>query len=185
MADIVDVLLADYRRIRRLLGAFRDAIRYSGGPGADRSLNVWLRLAQVLEEHMQAAGEIYYPALAACGEAARAELAVADLMDLREALAEAELQPGGSAAWWRAVETALRLAQHHVCREEQFCLPVVARRIGVQQRERLGRQWAAFLTARARDRELPASAGPVDPLSAPAANVRPELTPPAAATPLP
>ena len=64
MADIIEVILADHKRIRRMLGALDDAARYGEDPCAGWMLApVWCRLAGLLELHAEAEEEICYLAL--------------------------------------------------------------------------------------------------------------------------
>jgi hypothetical protein len=64
MADIIEVILADHKRIRRMLGALDDAARYGEDPCAGWMLApVWCRLADLLELHAEAEEEICYLAL--------------------------------------------------------------------------------------------------------------------------
>jgi hypothetical protein len=61
MADIIEVMLADHKRIRRMLGALDDAARYGEDPCAGWMLApVWRRLADLLELHAEAEEEICY-----------------------------------------------------------------------------------------------------------------------------
>jgi Hemerythrin HHE cation binding domain len=64
MADIIEVILADHKRIRRMLGALDDAASYGEDPCAGWMLApVWCRLADLLELHAEAEEEICYLAL--------------------------------------------------------------------------------------------------------------------------
>jgi hypothetical protein len=64
MADIIEVILADHKRIRRMLGALEDAASYGEDPCAGWMLApVWCRLADLLELHAEAEEEICYLAL--------------------------------------------------------------------------------------------------------------------------
>jgi hypothetical protein len=60
-ADIIELIMADHRRVRRLREALSDTARYSGGSGSDRMLaHVWQRLSGLLEVHARAEEEICY-----------------------------------------------------------------------------------------------------------------------------
>ena len=68
MADIVEVILADHKRIRRMLGALDDAASYGEDPCAGWMLApVWCWLADLLELHAEAEEEICYLALSGQG----------------------------------------------------------------------------------------------------------------------
>lgn len=152
--DIIEVILADHRRIQRLLAALRDTARYGGGPEAACSLGqVWHRLAELLAHHAEAEQEIWYPALFGQGRERDAELdaAIADHDDIREALREAVLHPVGSACWWRAAAAANQLTTGHLACEERGLLTDFTRQATPELRRELGRQWTVFTTARRRD----------------------------------
>jgi hypothetical protein len=64
MANIIEVILADHKRIRRPLRALDDAAHYGEDPYAGWMLApVWCRLADLLELHAEAEEEIGYLAL--------------------------------------------------------------------------------------------------------------------------
>jgi len=154
MADITELILADHRRIRRLMEGLGDSARYGGGQDEACSLTlVWRRLAGVLDIHAEAEQEIWYPALFGHSHEKDAQVreAIADHDDIREAAREAALHPVASAAWSRAVIALLRLTTDHIAREERGPLAVFARRAAPELRNELGRQWAAFTAARVRD----------------------------------
>ncbi|HEY5356952.1 MAG TPA: hemerythrin domain-containing protein [Streptosporangiaceae bacterium] len=130
MADIIELILADHRRLRRLVTALGDATRHGEDPGATcMSAAVWDRLAGLLELHAEAEEEICYLAMFGPGQdaAARMQDAIADHDDIREAVAEARLHPPGSAAWWRAVTAARRASSDHIAREERGALATFGR----------------------------------------------------------
>ena len=154
MADIIELILADHERIRRLLRALDDAARYGGDTGADWVLAlVWRRLAGLLELHAEVEEEICYLALFGPGQDAAAQMqdAIADHDDIREAVREARLHAVGSAAWWRAATAALRASSDHMTHEERGALAAFGRRATPALRNELGRHWAAFIAARIRD----------------------------------
>lgn len=154
MADIIELILADHRRLRRLVTALGDATRNGEDPGATcMPAAVWDRLAGLLELHAEAEEEICYLSMFGPGQdaAARMQDAIADHDDIREAVAEARLHPPGSAAWWRAVTAARRASSDHIAREERGALAAFGRRSTPALRDELGRQWAPFITARTRD----------------------------------
>ena len=149
--DIIEVILADHRRIQRLLAALRETARYGGGPEAACSLaHLWHRLADLLGHHAEAEQEIWYPALFGQGRERDAELdeAVADHDDIRETLQEAVLHPVGSPCWCRAVAAASRLTTGHLAGEERGLLTAFVRHATPELRRELGRQWTVFTSAR-------------------------------------
>jgi hypothetical protein len=146
-ADVIELIMADHRRIRRLREALYDAVRCTGDYGENWMLaHVWQRLADLLEVHETAEEEVCFLSLFGSGPRA-AELmhrAVADHDDIREALKEASLQQAGSALWWRAVTAVLSCNAEHLEREER----ILARcKLTISQRRELGRRWSAFTVA--------------------------------------
>jgi hypothetical protein len=71
--------------------------------------------------------------------------------DIREIIREASLQLPGSSLWWRLTAAALSAWTDEADRLEQQFLTDLTRRTDAAQRERLGRQWRAFMEARIRD----------------------------------
>jgi len=154
MADIIEVILADHKRIRRMLGALDDAASYGEDPCAGWMLApVWCRLAGLLELHAEAEEEICYLALFGQGRPRprRCQDAVADHDDFRQEVREAGLHAAGSALWWRAVASALWASGDHVAREQRGALAAFGRRAAPALRNELCRQWAVFIAARTRD----------------------------------
>jgi hypothetical protein len=96
--------------------------------------------------------EICYPVLyRAAGGATLIGEARAEHDDIREAVAETRLQEAGSPAWWRAVTAAITATRDHFTHEEHGALAQMRHRTSPAQRGMLGRQWAAYMNARARD----------------------------------
>jgi hypothetical protein len=54
-------------------------------------------------------------------------------------------------AWWRAVTAAITATREHFTHEEHGALAQIRHRTSPAQRRTLGRQWAAYMNARARD----------------------------------
>ena len=159
-ADVIELILADHRRIRRLREALHDTVRLGGEPGPAWVLaHVWQRLAGLLEVHTRAEEEICFLPMSGPGpEAARRKRdAVADHEDIRAAVSEASLQPVGSAAWWRAAGAALAASAEHFEREERGVLACCS--LTPDQRLELGRQWTAFVAAHRRDITVGSSGG--------------------------
>jgi hypothetical protein len=150
MADIIDLILRDHQRIRRLTAARGQARCHPQGPPPAWAIaDTWDQLAGLLEMHTSAEEEIcYLPLSSSCPAVARQmEDACADHADIREAAAEARLQPAGSAPWWRAAGFALAACTSHLNHEENHVLAAFARCADPALRQMLGHQWMAFCTA--------------------------------------
>lgn len=96
LADIIEVILADDKRIRRLLRALDDSARCGEDPYAGWMLApVWCRLADLLEMHAEAEEEICYLTLFGQGRTRTpARTTSARTYGKR-------LHAAGSAIWWR------------------------------------------------------------------------------------
>lgn len=149
-ADVIELIRADHRRIRRLCQALDDAARWSGssGPGWMPAA-VWQRLANLLEAHARAEEEICYQPMYGCQAhaAERRREAIADHDDIREAISEARLRPAGSRLWWVAVSAVPAITIGHLDQEERGPLAAGLTRLAMSQRRELGRQYAGFVTA--------------------------------------
>ena len=67
-ADIIELILADHRRIRRLCHALYDTARHDGSPRPDwMPGHMWQRLADLLVAHTRAEEETCYLALFGTG----------------------------------------------------------------------------------------------------------------------
>jgi hypothetical protein len=152
--DVIELILADHRRIRRLRNALCDAVPYEDDHSPGWVLApVWQRTAGLLEAHCRAEEEICYLPMFGSGAQAtelRRE-AIADHDDIREALDEASVYRVGSALWWRAVRAALAVSADHVGREKRGVLADWQLRSTMSQRRELGRQWSAFIAAWTQD----------------------------------
>jgi hypothetical protein len=167
VTDIVDLIMDDHARIRRLFAALDSAARYREStadigkhtPGQRMLNEAWARLARSLELHTEAEEEICYPHVPAAREPtpALAECC-ADHRDIREALADARLREPGSRAWWRAVAAARTACGRHFPAEEQNVLAPFHRCSPPELRKDLARRWRTFILARLRD--LPAGEAP-------------------------
>jgi Hemerythrin HHE cation binding domain len=144
MPDIVELVAVDHARIRGLFAELEDARQAA----AARLGAIWAELAGLLEAHVAAAKEIFFVRL--LGDAVPDEI-TPDLDDIAETVAEARLQPVGSAAWWRAVDAARAAATGHIDAMTSGPLPELRHRIPPERREVLGCQWQEFRTARALD----------------------------------
>jgi len=147
--DVIELIMADHRRIRRLCQALDDAVSWSGSSGPDWiPAHVWQRLASLLDAHMRAEEEIcHLPMYAGHAHAAERWEAVADHDDIREAISEARLRPAGSRLWGAAVGAALVITAGHLDREERGPLAASLPRLTMRQRRELGTQYAGFITA--------------------------------------
>ncbi len=155
MVDVVQLIVADHRRIQALLDALDGHRRNPDGTGAASGAlpGIWHELRGLLDLHTEAAEEICFITLFGPAPEAAAQMgeAQADHDDIREAAREADLEPAGSPAWWRPVTAIRRPASRHVAREEQGLLAAFARSAAPGLREELGRQWISFVDARVRD----------------------------------
>jgi Hemerythrin HHE cation binding domain len=149
-ADIIELILADHRRISRLCAVLYDTARYDDGPRPDwMPGHVWQRLADLLVAHTQAEEETCYLPLFGTGAQAteRMRYSIADHDDIREIIAEAAVQPAGSAAWWRTVRTVMAVSAEHLEREERDVLPSCLPGLSMRRRKELGRHWCAYMAA--------------------------------------
>lgn len=148
-ADVIDLIMADHRRIRRLSEALEVAARHRVDSGQDWMLaHIWQQLAGLLRAHTRAEEEICYP-ISGCSrpDAGLMRDAIDDHEDIREAIGEASLQRAGSARWWRAVRAVLAVSAGHLDREERDVLPCCLAGPTVSQRQELGQQWLRFIAA--------------------------------------
>jgi hypothetical protein len=153
-ADIVELIMADHRRIGRLCSAVYDMARHGGQSGPDWMLgHAWQRLADLLVAHIQAEEETCYSSASGAGPRATALIraSIAGHDAIREIIGEASLHPVGSAPWWRAVRTVMAVSAEHHEREERDVLPGYMLSLGMSRRKELGRQWCAFMAAWKRD----------------------------------
>lgn len=163
MTDIIELIVSEHDRMRRLLNALGDAARYQDHACVKWPLAaVWRRYAEVTELHSAAEEEIcYLPLLGQGADAAwRLREALADHDDIREAIAETRLHPCDSAPWRLAVGAARRATLDHMAREERDILLGFGPGATARTRDDLGRQWIRFIAARTRDATLPAGPGP-------------------------
>jgi hypothetical protein len=153
MTDVVELIVAEHRRICRLFAALDHAAShpprlhpYPAGP-------VWARLAELLLLHADAEEEICFLPMFALAEHGSEQMheAIADLDDIREAVAEAALHCPGSPAWQAAVLSAGCAAEQHCAAIEHGALPALRCGLTRQQRAQLARQWAGFTAARIDD----------------------------------
>ena len=154
-ADILDLILAHHRRIRRLADVLEAAApRGSADGGARVAGLMWSRLAELLEVCAEAEREICFPPLFSASHDSDLQWleALADQADIRAAVQEAALQPAGSPAWWRAVSAATRFTRTHLDTVELRLLAPFARDVTPERRRLLGEQWVRLTAALRRDR---------------------------------
>jgi Hemerythrin HHE cation binding domain len=150
-ADIVELIMADHRRIGRLCAAVYDTARHSDQSGPDWMLgHAWQRLADLLVAHTRAEEETCYASLVSAGPRATGA-PVADHEDIRALIGEASVHPVGSVPWWHTVETVIEVSTEHHEREERDILPACVLGLGLNRRKELGRQWYAYMAAWRRD----------------------------------
>lgn len=141
-ADIVELIRADHRRIRRLCHAVYDTARPGGQAGPDWMLGyVWQRLADLLVAHTRAEEQTCYASVPGGGPRGSHE-------DIRKSIGEASRHPVGSAPWWHAVSTVIEVSTEHHEREEREILPRYVGGLSLSRRKELGRQWCAFMATR-------------------------------------
>jgi hypothetical protein len=157
MSDVLELMLGDHLRIRRLLAALDDAAQYSarnGRGGQDWTLAAsWARFATLLTLHVDVEQEICFLPMYRGRTNWLDELddAVAAVNDVRDAVAEARLHQALSPAWWRAARAARRAICEHILTMERGALADFKARSSAGLRQQLGRQWAACVAARQRD----------------------------------
>jgi hypothetical protein len=152
--DIIELVMADHRRIRRLCAALQDAARHPGDPDPGWTpVHLWQRLADLLIAHFEAEEEICHLSMVrfVTRAAQRLRETVADHDDIRGAVEEASLQLAGSTPWWRTVRAAVAASVEHLDREESDVLADCLPRLTWSQRMMLGHQWSAFIAARTQD----------------------------------
>jgi hypothetical protein len=149
MTDVVELIAAEHRRIGRLCAALDHAVSHPSRLHPDPAGPVWIRLAELLLLHADAEEEICFPtlfALAGYGSEQMRE-ALADLDEIRAAVTEGTRCRPDSPQWQAAVVAVGRAAHEHCTSTEHGTLPDLCRGASPQQRARLARQWAGFMTS--------------------------------------
>ena len=152
--DIMGLILAEHVRIRKLIEKLDNALLEAdpAGPGSAPGL-AWATLARFLQFHVDAAEEIAYLALA--DTEPNAAVAVVQACetdaDIRTAVEEAQLARPGSLRWHMAVQAACSAARSHIARVESGPLPPYQHHTTPRMRRILGRQWVAYMAAKALD----------------------------------
>jgi hypothetical protein len=158
MADIIEVVLADHDRIRRLMGALDNAARYGELGGAGWVVaQAWHRLAGLLDVHTAAEAEIWYPAVSRLELPAGAGLreAVAGHDRIRAALQQASRLDIGSRPWWSTVTVLLRECSGHLDGFDSRAVSDLSGQLTFSARITLGDQWDSFVATRARAEPRP------------------------------
>ena len=158
MADIIELILDDHRRIQLLREELHAAVGLADDPAAGETLaTAWDSLADLIDLHLSDLGEIGLRLVPAAGAPNPAPAgpdlpyAAAAHDAIRVAVATARLQPAGSGPWWQAVRTALSIWTEQVDHVERAVLPGVGRGTDGAQRDQLGRRWLTFRAARLLD----------------------------------
>lgn len=145
--DIVDCILADHDRQRRMFAAL-DMARDD-----EESLGqIFNRLRNFLEAHAEAEELYFYPRLLQCGDGAldseSAEETTDDAIDDHNKIAHAAEAAGrekvGSEAWWKCVDQANLQNSKHMSEEERQGLTDFRRRVPLEERIALGIKYLAF-----------------------------------------
>jgi hypothetical protein len=151
---VIELVLAGHQRILLMQQALADAGPSDGNGDSPWALAVlWDRLADMIEIQAAAEEEVCYLPMVSARSWTWQQMtdAVADLDEIREAVAEARLEAVGSQAWWLAVKAALSACAEHFDRHEEGVLADFASRADRPLGQQLGGQWSAFITAQIRD----------------------------------
>jgi hypothetical protein len=147
--DVVELVRGDHTRIGRLFEELEGAAENPA-----RLAALWRELAEVLLAHVGAFEEICQLPLrrAVPGSVPSTQDIDVQNLDICEAVAEARLQPGGSAQWWLAVRAAQAAADRHIGSVEAGPLPRFARLAPESTRRELGRHWNRYMADLSDDR---------------------------------
>ncbi len=145
--DIVDCILADHERQRRLFAALDEA-----RDDPDALARIFRHLKNFLESHAEAEEQFFYPTLLQRGEGAldsdsaaeTTEDAIDDHNKIARAAEEAMAHPVGSELWWAAVDQCNYHNSHHMSEEERQGLTDFRRSVPLETRVRLAVQYLAF-----------------------------------------
>jgi Hemerythrin HHE cation binding domain len=150
MADIIELILADHMRMRRLLAEMETALGRADDNGSRAEMPArWETLAELLEVHAAAIEEIgFLPLFGRTATPARDNARATD-DDILEAVRETRLYPAGSRSWQLAVLAACAAAADHINDLESGALARFRRDAPIPVRDALGRQWMAFVAANA------------------------------------
>ena len=145
--DIVDCILADHDRQRRMFAALDEARDEKEALG-----KIWAHLKEFLEAHAEAEEKFFYPTLLKKGEGAvdsdsaeeTTEDAIEDHNKIASAAEEADKHDVGSEKWWEAVDMCNCQNSNHLSEEERQGLTDFRRTVPLETRVKLGIQYLAF-----------------------------------------
>ena len=154
--DIVDCILADHDRQRRMFASLEDA---RGNPEALEK--IFKHLKDFLEAHAACEEKYFYPTLLKKGEGAvdsdsaeeTTEDAIEDHNKIAAALEEVVKHKPDSKAWWDAVDKANCQNSEHMAEEERQGLTDFRRNVPLAQRVKLAIEFQAFEAAHPSDYE--------------------------------
>jgi hypothetical protein len=159
MTDVIELIVAEHRRIDRLFADLDHAASHPPRLHLDPAGPVWARLAELVLLHADAEEEICFPPMFALAEHGSEQLteALAGLDEIRATVAEGIRFRPGSPRWQAAVRAAGRAAHKHSATIEPDVLPALCRGASLRERAQLARKWAGFAAAwRAVDTLTPA-----------------------------
>ena len=154
--DIVDCILADHDRQRRMFAALDEARDDKDALG-----KIFKHLKDFLEAHAACEEKYFYPALLKHGKGAvdsdsaseTTEDAIDDHNKIAEAAEEAMKHEPGSKEWWKHVDQAHYQNSAHLAEEERQGLSDFRRHVSLEERTKLGVSYLAFESAHPSDYE--------------------------------
>ena len=152
--DIVDCILADHDRQRRMFAALEDA---RGNP--DALGKMFKHLKDFLEAHAACEEQYFYPTLLKKGAGAvdsdsaaeTTEDAIEDHNKIARAAEEAMKHRPDSKEWWAAVDKTQCQNSEHMAEEERQGLTDFRRHVPLDQRVALATSYLAFEAAHPSD----------------------------------
>jgi len=152
--DIVDCILADHDRQRRMFAALEEA-----RGNKDALSKLFKHLKDFLEAHAACEEKYFYPTLLKKGEGAvdsdsaeeTTEDAIEDHNKIATALEAVMKHEPDSAAWWEALDKANCQNSEHMAEEERQGLTDFRRNVPLQQRVKLAVDYLAFEAAHPSD----------------------------------
>lgn len=145
--DIVDCILADHDRQRRLFGALDEARGDTEALG-----KIWHKLKNFLEAHAEAEELHFYPTLLKRGSGAldldsaedTTDDAIGDHNKITDAANSTDDHDVGSDEWWACVDKTNLANSKHMSEEERQGLTDFRRRVPLDERVKLGIAYLAF-----------------------------------------
>lgn len=152
--DIVDCILADHDRQRRMFAALEEA-----RDNPDALGKIFKHLKDFLEAHAACEEKYFYPTLLKKGEGAvdsdsaeeTTEDAIKDHNKIARAAEEAMKHKPGSRIWWEWVDKTQCHNSDHMAEEERQGLTDFRRNVPLAQRVRLAVDYLAFESAHPSD----------------------------------